>query len=91
MQSVASLASAVWFVLFAASGYSFARIVWAFLLAAGQYYVVQYMRSFWSKKGKVPMVDDYNEAISDSLNVAKLLDAVWIGWGIVAILSVVGL
>ena len=91
MQSVGSLASAVWFALIASSGYSVSRIVWALLLTAGQYYVVQYMRSFWSKKVNVPMMDGYNEAISDSLSVASLLDALWIAWGILAVLSVVGI
>ncbi|KAJ9142993.1 hypothetical protein NKR23_g6891 [Pleurostoma richardsiae] len=65
-------------------------VVWTALLAGGQRYASQYMRSFWVDKAKLPMMDEYNEAISDSINVSGLLDVLTVGWGAVALLKLVG-
>lgn len=49
------------------------------------------MHGFWATKAKVPMVDQYNAAISQSMDVIGLLDVLSIGWGIMAALKLVGL
>jgi hypothetical protein len=49
------------------------------------------MNSVWAVKVKVPMVTDYNEAISDSMKVSGLLSSLTLGWFVVALLGTLGL
>jgi len=49
------------------------------------------MRDFWAKKAKIPLVDDYNHAIEDSVNVIGLLDLLVVGWGVLLLFQAIGL
>lgn len=64
---------------------------WPIMLAAGLTYGHQYMRNFWIYKPKVPMMTDFNEAISDSMMVQDLLNPLAGAWGLVAFCKLVGL
>ncbi|KAE9567807.1 hypothetical protein CGCF415_v014880 [Colletotrichum fructicola] len=64
---------------------------WPIMLAAGLTYGHQYMRNFWISKPKVPMMTDFNEAISDSMMVQDLLNPLAGAWGLVAFCKLVGL
>lgn len=90
-KTLISLISALVYAFTVPKGFNLYRIAWPVLLAAGQKYAARYMDSFWSDKAKVPMLDDYNEAISDSRNVIGFLDVLTVGWGVIAVLKAVGL
>jgi hypothetical protein len=60
-------------------------------MSVGQYYICQYMRLFWSTKAKIPMLDEYNAAISDTVKVIGLLKLLAGGWAIIALLKIGGL
>ncbi|TDZ32852.1 hypothetical protein C8035_v011656 [Colletotrichum spinosum] len=60
-------------------------------LAAGLAYGQQYMRSFWASKPKVPLMKDFNEAISDSMMVQDMLNPLAGAWGLLAFCKLVGL
>jgi hypothetical protein len=60
-------------------------------MAAGAYSACQYMRSFWGSKAKIPLMDEYNEAISDTGNVISSLNLVAGAWGLIALLKALNL
>ncbi|KAB5539498.1 hypothetical protein GE09DRAFT_319453 [Coniochaeta sp. 2T2.1] len=62
---------------------------WPILMASAAIYVQRYMRSFWDSKAKIPLLDDYNEAISDTKTVIDTMTWISIGWVAVA-LSTIG-
>lgn len=64
---------------------------WPIMLAAGLAYGHQYMRSFWVSKPKVPMMKDFNDAISDSMIVQDLMTPLAGGWGLLAVCKLFGL
>ena len=68
-------------------GFGVRRIIWAAVLSGSEYFASQYMRSFWADKGKVPMMDEYNDAISDTVNVIGMSDVLAMGWGLMAVLK----
>ena len=72
------------------SGFSFFAVLVAAALSAGVYLSSQYMQNFWQNKAKVPLMDEYNSAITDTLNVISLSTVVAIGWGFVAVLKLTG-
>lgn len=72
-------------------GLVFWRIVWPIILAASLRFSKQYMHSFWADKAKVPMMDEYNAAISENHDVIALLDVLSAGWGMMAVLKLIGL
>ncbi|KAF6810494.1 hypothetical protein CSOJ01_06306 [Colletotrichum sojae] len=88
-------------ILSAISGLAFCVLVprgvgtftvgWPIMLAAGLTYGHQYMRSFWANKPKVPLMTDFNEAISDSMMVQDLMNPLAGAWGLVAFCKIVGL
>lgn len=49
------------------------------------------MHGFWATKAKMPMLDQYNEAVSQSMDVIGFLDVLSVGWGIMAFLKLVTL
>lgn len=49
------------------------------------------MHKFWSNKAKIPRVDHYNAAITQTMDVINVLNALSIGWGILAVLEVLPL
>lgn len=49
------------------------------------------MHGFWATKAKVPLVDQYNAAISQSMDVIGLVDVLSVGWGMMAVLKLCGL
>ncbi|ROW00421.1 hypothetical protein VPNG_07933 [Cytospora leucostoma] len=88
-----SLFSAVAYTLFVPSGSSIIkapfRSVWPAVLAVAlRFGASRYMHKFWASKAKVPLVDQYNAAISQSMEVIGLLDLLSIGWGVIAALKV---
>jgi hypothetical protein len=79
------------FLLFTSVKLVFRNTAWALVLAAGAYGVGLYMRSFWSNKAKIPMVEDYNRAIEDTTQVTKALDGLVLGWLVLAPLKLFGI
>lgn len=49
------------------------------------------MKWFWAGKAKVPKMEEYNDAISDSLAVIRLLDLLALGWAAMTVLKLLGL
>ena len=49
------------------------------------------MSRFWADKTKIPMMNEYNEALSETFDVMSLLDTLFVGWGVVATLKLFGL
>lgn len=45
------------------------------------------MRSFWDSKAKIPLLDEYNEAISDTQTVIDMLNWVGAGWTAIAVVK----
>ncbi|OLN87742.1 hypothetical protein CCHL11_05649 [Colletotrichum chlorophyti] len=86
-----SAISGVAFSLFVARGPSVLAVGWPVLLAAGLSYGHRYMRSFWATKPKVPMMTEFNDAISDSMVVQDLLNPLAGAWALVAVCKVLGL
>ncbi|KAL0936783.1 uncharacterized protein CTRU02_208997 [Colletotrichum truncatum] len=86
-----SAISGVAFSLVVPRGVGVFTIGWPIILAAGLTYGHRYMRSFWVTKPKVPMMNDFNEAISDSMKVQDLLNPLAGVWGLVALCKIVGL
>ncbi|KAK0630980.1 hypothetical protein B0T17DRAFT_507410 [Bombardia bombarda] len=85
-----SLLSSLYYVLLGTSGFSLRAIVWAALLAAAELGASEYMKKFWGRQHKIPMMDDYNKAVSDTLRVVGLADALAVGWGFMAVLKLFG-
>lgn len=68
------------------------RTAWPVVLAiALRFGTARYMHSFWADKAKMPMLDQYNAAISLSMDVIGLVDVLSVGWGIMAVLKLLGL
>ncbi|KAK2055461.1 hypothetical protein LY76DRAFT_520393 [Colletotrichum caudatum] len=86
-----SAASGLAFSFFVARGPGFVAVAWPALLAAGLAYGQQYMRGFWASKPKVPMMTDFNEAISDSMTVQDMMRPLAGAWGLVAVCKLSGL
>lgn len=49
------------------------------------------MHDFWATKAKMPLLDQYNAAVSQSMEVIGFLEALSVGWAIVAVLKLLGL
>jgi hypothetical protein len=64
---------------------------WIIVSTVAVAYSSRYMRDFWAKKAKIPLVDDYNHAIEDSVNVIGLLDLLVVGWGVLLLFQAIGL
>lgn len=87
-----SLISGVAYTLFVPSGSNIikapVRSIWPAILAAALHFgASRYMYKFWASKAKVPLVDQYNAAISQSMEVIGLLDLLSVGWGVIAALK----
>lgn len=68
------------------------RTIWpAFLALALRFGASRYMHDFWHTKAKVPLVDQYNAAISQSMDVIAFLDLLSVGWAAVAVLKALSL
>ncbi len=78
------------YVTLVSGGAGFFKMAWPALLAAGEYSVCRYMRSVWDRKAKIPLLDDYNAAVSDTVSVIGLLDVLAVGWAVVAVLKLLG-
>ncbi len=78
------------YVIFVSRGTGFLLVTWPALLAAGEYFVARYMRSFWEAKAKIPLLDEYNAAVSDTISVIGYLDVLAFGWAVVAVLKLAG-
>ncbi|KAK2031643.1 hypothetical protein LX32DRAFT_262131 [Colletotrichum zoysiae] len=86
-----SAISGLAFSFFVARGPGFVAVAWPALLAAGLAYGQQYMRGFWASVPKVPMVKDFNEAVSDSMTVQAIMRPLAGAWGLVAVCKLAGL
>ncbi|KAL1847539.1 hypothetical protein Daus18300_013908 [Diaporthe australafricana] len=91
-----SLITAVAYLLLIPSGSGiFAaplQTIWpAFLAVALRFGASRYMHDFWATKAKVPLVDQYNAAISQSMDVIGFLDVLSVGWAVVAALKALSL
>jgi hypothetical protein len=73
------------------NGFGMQRVGWAVAMCGAEHFVSQYMHNFWADKIKIPMMDDYNEAISNSSNVVSLSDVLSVCWGLVAAFKTIGL
>lgn len=90
-QCILSAISGVAFSLFVPRGLGVFTVGWPVALAAGLTYGHQYMRNFWVKKPKVPLMTDFNEAISDSMMVQDMLNPLAGAWALLAVCKLVGL
>ncbi|KAK1992564.1 hypothetical protein LX36DRAFT_684827 [Colletotrichum falcatum] len=86
-----SAISGLAFTFYVARGPGILAVAWPALLAAGLAYGREYMHSFWATKPKVPMMKDFNEAISDSMMVQDLMRPLAGAWALVAACKLVGL
>ncbi|KAK3369479.1 hypothetical protein B0T24DRAFT_361303 [Lasiosphaeria ovina] len=88
-----SLLSSLYYILFGGAGGFFFAVratLWPAFLAGAELLASAYMKSFWADKKTVPLMDDYNDAISHSANVINLCDALAVGWGGLAVLKLLG-
>lgn len=68
------------------------RTLWPVVLAVVlRFGSSKYMHDFWATKAKMPMLDQYNDAVSQSMDVIGFLDVLSVGWGIMAVLKLVTL
>lgn len=68
------------------------RTIWpAVLTVALRFGASRYMHDFWATKAKVPLIDQYNAAISQSMDVIGFLDLLSVGWAAVAVLKALSL
>ncbi|ROW01040.1 hypothetical protein VSDG_02852 [Cytospora chrysosperma] len=68
------------------------RNVWPAVLAVAlRFGASRYMYKFWSTKAMIPRMDQYNAAISQSMEVINVLNVLSIGWGILAVVEVLPL
>ncbi|KAK0639856.1 hypothetical protein B0T16DRAFT_463494 [Cercophora newfieldiana] len=88
--TLTSLLSALYLALFSGPSRGFFGILRLAALCLGEFATSGYLRSFWAKERKVPLMDEYNEAISHSLEVMALSDALAYLWGVETLLSIVG-
>lgn len=49
------------------------------------------MENFWASKASVPLLDQYNAAIKQSMEIIGLLDLLSVGWAIMTLLKLFGL
>jgi hypothetical protein len=68
------------------------RAIWPVVLAVTlRFGASRYMYNFWATKAKVPLVDQYNAAISHSMDIIGFLDLLSAGWASMAVLKAVSL
>lgn len=96
IQCLVSLITAIAYLSFVPSGSGIlaapSRTVWpAFLALALRFGASRYMNQFWATKAKVPLADQYNAAISQSMDVIGFLDLLSVGWAAVAVLKALSL
>lgn len=48
-----------------------------------------HVKNFWTAKAKVPFVDGYNEGISRSQEIIKILTVLSGSWGVTALLGLI--
>lgn len=90
--TLVSLATALYILLLASSGgFSLLSAAWAGALAFGEFSTARYMHSFWADKKMIPMMEDYNEAIKDTINVIGLSKLLAVGWAAIAVLRLLGI
>lgn len=83
-------------MLFVSSGNSIFvapwRSIWPAILAVVlRFGTARYMENFWATKASVPLLDQYNAAIKQSMEIVGLLDVLSVGWGMMALLKLFGL
>jgi hypothetical protein len=91
VQNSVSFLSSLYFLFFIPPGFGLQRVGWAVLLCAAERFSSQYMHNFWADKAKIPLMDEYNEAISNCQNVVGLSDVLSVCWGLVAAFKTIGL
>ncbi|KUI63533.1 hypothetical protein VM1G_10257 [Cytospora mali] len=96
MSCLASLLTALAYLIFVPSGSGIVkapfRSIWPVILAVAlRFGASRYMHDFWASKAKMPLVDHYNAAIAQSMEVIGVLDVLSVGWAILAVLKVLAL
>lgn len=87
-QSAVSVLTAIAFLFILDNGLF--ELALSFSLAAVNFCVARYMQSFWADKAKIPLMKDYNAAISDTVTVMNLMDVLAGGWVIFGVAKVFG-
>lgn len=82
--------SSLQYLLYGAHGFSVYAMVWAGAMCFAEVRVSEYVRRFWAKEVKVPMMDDYNDAISDMMATTDLSQVLAAGWGAMAVVKLFG-
>lgn len=90
-QCLVSAIGGIAFSLVVPRGLGIFTVGFPIMLAAGLTYGHQYMRQFWASKPKVPMMKDFNEAISDSMMVQDMMNPLAGAWGLMTFCKLVGL
>ena len=78
------------YLLYGAPGFSVYSVLWATAMCFAGIRVSEYVRKFWVKEVKVPMMDDYNDAISDMMATTQWCKVLAAGWGGMAALKLFG-
>jgi len=67
------------------------EFLWVCTLAVAELRTSDYLRSFWAKERKVPLLDDYNDAISDMVIVMDSCATLGGCWAVLALLKLFGI
>jgi len=89
-QTLVSVLSSLQYLLYGARGFSIYAVLWAGAMCFAEVRVSEYVRRFWAKEVKVPMMDDYNDAISDMMAATQLSQILAAGWGAMAAVKLFG-
>jgi len=90
LQTLASLLTALYYAVFAAANRSFFGMLWPAALCLAEFVVSGYLRSFWAKEKKVPLMDEYNESIDHTMTVMRLSGALAYFWGAIVAVKALG-
>ncbi|KAK1828765.1 hypothetical protein QBC39DRAFT_358270 [Podospora conica] len=90
VMTLVSALSSLQYLLYGAPGFSVYAVAWAGAMCVAEVRVSEYVRQFWAKEAKVPMMDDYNDAISAMMATTQLSQGLAAGWGAMAVLKLFG-
>ena len=90
VMTLVSLLSSLQYLLYGVKGFSILSVVWAAGMCYSELHVSGYVKGFWGKERKVPLMNDYNDAISDMMATTELSGVLALGWGLMAIVKLLG-
>ena len=85
-----SLLSSMQYLLYGARGFSVYAVLWAAVMCVAEVRVSAYVKAFWAGERKVPLMDDYNDAISEMMATTGLSNVLAVGWGAMAVMKLFG-